>query len=133
MSEVHVAVGVILAADGESIFLARRLQTAHQGGLWEFPGGKVEAGESVDVALRRELHEELGIDMRTCEPLVEVRHDYGDKQVFLDVHVVTAFNGEPHGREGQETAWCRVDQLASMAFPAANRPIVDAVLKYTNR
>jgi 8-oxo-dGTP diphosphatase len=70
-------------------------------GLWEFPGGKVEAEESVETALGRELHEELGIVVDVARPLIKVQHDYPDKQVLLDVWEVSAFTGEPHGAEGQ--------------------------------
>ena len=71
---VHVAVGVILDSS-RRVLLTRRAADSHQGGLWEFPGGKVEPGESLAVALARELHEELGIRVRRSSPLLEVRHD----------------------------------------------------------
>ena len=97
---VHVAVGVIEDAQGR-ILIARRPAHLHQGGLWEFPGGKVAEHEDVLTTLRRELHEEVGIDIKQTKPLITIEHDYGDKQVWLDVHRVTAFQGEAHGREGQ--------------------------------
>lgn len=126
---IHVAAGVIVSASGQ-ILLARRPESAHQGGLWEFPGGKVEAGESVEVALGRELQEELAIGVSACAPLLEVRHDYPDKSVLLDVWLVTAFSGEPHGNEGQPVRWVDVAALNDYAFPAANAPIVAAVIEY---
>lgn len=126
MSVVHVAVGVILDAD-QRILITRRAADAHQGGLWEFPGGKVEDGESLDSALRRELLEELGITIGATRPLIEISHDYGDKQVLLDVHVVTEFRGEALGLEGQPLRWVPAEELGDYAFPAANVPIVDAV------
>ena len=128
MSLVHVAVGVILDADNR-ILIARRNSDAHQGGLWEFPGGKVEALETLQVAMARELREELGIDIGALSPLLEVRHDYGDKQVLLDVHVVRDFTGEAEGREGQPLRWVTVAELHQFEFPAANVPIVEAVQK----
>jgi len=128
MSLVHVAVGVILDADNR-ILIARRNNDAHQGGLWEFPGGKVEAQETLQVAMARELLEELGIDIGGLSPLLEVRHDYGDKQVLLDVHVVRDFTGEPEGREGQPLRWVTATELHQFDFPAANVPIVEAVQK----
>ncbi len=127
MSRVHVAVGVILNANGE-ILISKRHADSHQGGLWEFPGGKVETGESVEAALDRELHEELGIRVTSCRALLEVQHDYSDKQVFLDVWVIDGFRGEPDGREGQPLRWCAPGTLSGYAFPAANQPIVDACL-----
>ena len=123
---VHVAVGVILDGSGR-VLLSRRAADSHQGGLWEFPGGKVEPGETLVVALARELQEELGIRVRRSSPLLEVRHDYGDKQVLLDVHVVWEFAGRAQGREGQPLAWVAGDELGQYSFPAANVPIVEAV------
>jgi len=116
---------VIRGVDGQ-ILLAKRPEDKHQGGLWEFPGGKVEAGETVQAALARELEEELGIRPSAARPLIQVRHDYPDKQVLLDVWEVSAFTGEPHGAEGQPLAWVSPGQLDDYAFPAANRPIVAA-------
>ena len=122
-SVVHVAVGIIVDPAG-AVLIARRPEQAHQGGLWEFPGGKVEAGEAVMAALRRELGEELGIELRAAEPLLEVRHAYPDKTVLLDVWRVTAYAGEPHGREGQPLAWRRPADMVDSAFPAADAPII---------
>ncbi|MGP7734668.1 8-oxo-dGTP diphosphatase MutT [Oceanimonas smirnovii] len=121
---VLVAVGVIENAAGE-IFVCRRGESQHQAFKWEFPGGKVEAGETVPQALARELEEEIGIRVTVCEPLMRIEHDYGDKQVTLDIRRVTAFTGEPHGREGQPSRWVPVSELHSYDFPAANSPIVE--------
>lgn len=123
---VHVAVGVILDAENR-VLLSRRAEGSHQGGLWEFPGGKVEFGESVEQAMTRELREELGIAIGTLTPLLEVAHDYGDKAVLLDVHLVRGFSGTPVGLEGQPLAWVQGVDLADYDFPAANLPIVRAV------
>lgn len=125
MKRLHVAAAVIRGADGR-VLIARRPEHKHQGGLWEFPGGKVEAGEAVEAALARELHEELGIDIAASRPLIQVRHDYPDLAVLLDVHEVSAFTGEPHGREGQPLAWVAPRELPHYEFPEANRPIVAA-------
>ncbi len=125
---VHVAVGVIVNSLGD-ILIARRASDAHQGGLWEFPGGKVEAGEGVREALARELHEELGIliELDSCRSLIEISHDYSDKVVLLDVWRVTQFRGEPEGREGQPLRWVSPQSLSDYAFPAANTAIVEAI------
>ncbi|CAD5106850.1 Nudix family hydrolase [Zestomonas carbonaria] len=125
MKRIHVAAAVIHDAAGR-ILLARRPEDKHQGGLWEFPGGKVEEGEPVEVALARELEEELGIRVERASPLIQVNHDYPDKHVLLDVWDVTAFAGEPHGAEGQPLAWVTPRELGDYEFPAANRPIVHA-------
>ncbi|CRI58918.1 Nudix family hydrolase [Pseudomonas sp. CCOS 191] len=125
MKRIHVAAAVIRGNDGR-ILIARRADSQHQGGLWEFPGGKVEEGESVEAALARELREELGIDVTRSRALIKVSHDYPDKQVLLDVREVQAFTGEPHGAEGQPLAWVTPRELAQYEFPEANKPIVAA-------
>lgn len=126
MSVLHVAVGVIVDPD-HNILITRRARDAHQGGLWEFPGGKVEAGETLALALARELREELGIAIGRTSALLEIRHDYPDKAVLLDVHMVWDFSGEARGLEGQPLAWVAPQDLARYAFPAANVPIVTAL------
>lgn len=128
---VHVAAAAIFDAAGR-VLIARRPNHLHQGGLWEFPGGKVEAGESVSTALLRELNEELGIEVQTARPLIRVRHDYPDKSVLLDVWRVDAFTGasalnDGKGREGQAVKWVLPIELSEYGFPAANVPIVTAV------
>lgn len=125
MKRIHVVAAVIRGLDGR-ILIARRADTQHQGGLWEFPGGKVEAGESVEAALARELNEELGIRVTRSRPLIKVSHDYPDKHVLLEVREVDAFEGEPHGAEGQPLAWVTPRDLAQYDFPQANKPIVAA-------
>ena len=120
---VHVAVGIVADPAG-AILITRRPDHAHQGGLWEFPGGKVEAAESVATALQRELDEELGIAVQAAEPWLQIRHAYPDKTVLLDVWRVTAWRGEPHGREGQPLEWASPARLADFAFPAADEPII---------
>ncbi|MBJ6138413.1 Nudix family hydrolase [Marinobacter litoralis] len=124
---VHVAVAVIVR-DGR-VLIARRPDHVHQGGLLEFPGGKVEAGESVQQALVREIAEETGlaVPLESLEPVIGIRHDYGDKQVFLDVWKTSAAKGEPEGREGQPIEWLPPHLLQDADFPAANRPIIRAL------
>lgn len=123
---VHVAAAALVDDRGR-VLLARRHEHAHQGGLWEFPGGKCEPGESVEAALARELHEELGIDIVDHRPLIRVDHHYPDRHVLLDVHRVERWHGEPHGREGQPLAWVDTAQLDRYPMPAANLPIARAV------
>ena len=127
MALVTVAVGILIDGAGR-VLVTRRAPDAHQGGLWEFPGGKVEADETLLEALTRELREELGVSVEAAEALMVLEHDYGDKQVRLDVHRVTRWSGEPRGLEGQPLAWQPPAQLRHWTFPAANRPILERLL-----
>jgi 8-oxo-dGTP diphosphatase len=123
---VHVAVGVI--KKNNAIFICKRADEQHQGGLWEFPGGKVEAGESVFVALKRELIEEVGLTIHSSSQLMVIEHDYGDKCVKLDVHVVSNFSGEAHGAEGQPSEWVAISELENYVFPEANAEIIEKIV-----
>jgi 8-oxo-dGTP diphosphatase len=118
-----VVAAVILDAH-QHCLLALRPPHKHQGGLWEFPGGKVEPGETPLEALRRELREELALEVQRAEPLLVTTHNYPDKCVTLDVWVVREFCGEPRGMEGQQLRWYALEELQTLAFPAANYPIV---------
>ena len=127
VNEIHVAVAVIVR-DGR-VLIARRPDHVHQGGLLEFPGGKVEPGESVQAALVREIAEEtsLRVPEDSLEPVIGIRHDYGDKRVVLDVWETRAAEGEAKGCEGQPVEWLAPAQLRDEDFPAANRPIIRAL------
>jgi 8-oxo-dGTP diphosphatase len=128
MARVHVAVGVV-CDEADRVLITKRHPGSHQGGLWEFPGGKLEPGEEVLTALRRELLEELGIHLDGAQSLLEVEFDYPDKQVLLDVWRVQDFSGTAVGREGQPLKWVPVAKLGDYEFPAANRPIVEALAR----
>lgn len=119
---LHVAVGIL--SDGNKVFVTRRFPDSHQGGKWEFPGGKVEPGENALSALQRELREELGIEVLAADPSMQVRHAYHDRHVLLDVWRITDYRGAPHGREGQEARWAALPDLMRLEFPAADRPIL---------
>ena len=123
---VHVAVALIVNKNNE-VLIALRPEHVHQGGLWEFPGGKVEANESVYDALLRESKEELNIHIEHAEPYLQIRHDYTDKSVLLDVWKVKQFSGEPHGVEGQIVKWHPVRDLNPECFPEANMSIVHSL------
>ena len=121
--EVHVAVGVIVRE--QQFFMTKRLDHVHQGGKWEFPGGKVEKDETVSSALHRELQEEIAIDVLACIPLIEISHDYGDKKVCLEVFVVDNFSGEPTAQEGQQQGWFSLAELHQLDLPDANKAILE--------
>ena len=124
---VHVAVAVIVN-DADEACISLRHEHAHQGGLWEFPGGKVEAGETVEQALSREIKEELGLDILRSRPLIRIKHDYDDKSVCLHVQKITGFHGTAVGLEGQEVKWVPTGELKDFDFPAANQAIIKSLL-----
>jgi len=123
---VHVAVAAVVN-ESDEVLISRRLASAHQGGLWEFPGGKLEPRESVSDALKRELHEELGIQPLSMRPLIRIAHDYHDKSVLLDTWRVDDYAGVATPREGQPLRWVPIADLGAMQFPAANSGIVKAL------
>lgn len=125
VSRQHIVAAAIVR-DGR-VLLARRHVDAHQGGLWEFPGGKVERAEDARSALARELDEELGIKLESARPLIAVPHDYSDKSILLDVWRVDGFSGEAHGREGQLVTWVVINELQQHDFPRANLPVISAM------
>lgn len=123
---LRVAAAVIQRDDGAILLSLRPAHTAH-GGLWEFPGGKLETRERPVDGLARELAEELGIQIQSATPLISVRHRYPANSVELMVFEVRAWQGEAHGREGQRIEWVSRAALGDLEFPAANLPVTTAV------
>ena len=129
---IHVVAGVLSDADGR-VLLADRPAGKHLAGGWEFPGGKLDPGEEPLAALRRELREEIGIDVVAAEPLVKVSHDYPDRSILLDVWRVTRYAGEPASREGQSLRWCALAELPAANLLAADLPVVEVLLGGVDR
>ena len=125
---IHVVAAAVTATDGR-VLIAQRPAGKHLAGSWEFPGGKLEAGEARAAGLARELHEELGIVIRDPRPLVRVRHRYPFGEVLIDMWVVTRYVGEPRGLDGQALRWCTLDELerATGELLPADGPIVRAL------
>ena len=123
---ITVVAAIIRGEDGR-ICLSKRPDHKHQGGRWEFPGGKVEGGEQLSEALARELHEELGMEEAVSSPFMTIAHQYPDLHVTLHFRDVTAWQGVPVGREGQQVEWFAIEQLSGLTFPAANQPVVTAI------
>ncbi|MDR0183531.1 Nudix family hydrolase [Lysobacter arvi] len=128
LRHVEVVAGVIRDARGR-VLLARRTEGRDLAGLWEFPGGKHEPGESAEAALARELREELGIDVDIGAPLINVPQRYPDKRLRLDVRSIVAWRGHARGLEGQALVWVPPQKLGSYAMPPADRPVVAALLQ----
>ncbi|MFI3188872.1 MAG: Nudix family hydrolase [Methylococcales bacterium] len=122
---IRVAVGIIKNPQGQ-VLIALRDDARHQGGLWEFSGGKIEVGETAEHALKRELKEELGIEVVHATPLITIQHQYPDKAVQLQVFTIDQFTGEPHSAENQPIQWVNPSDLKNYAFPAANLAIITA-------
>jgi 8-oxo-dGTP diphosphatase len=124
---VHVLVGLIGDGQGRWLVNQRRPGT-DLAGFWEFPGGKRQPGETPFAALRRELDEELGIEVLAAEPWLELAHHYPHKKVLLDVWRVLDYRGEVGGREGQALDWVAAARLAELPLLPADLPIVAALL-----
>lgn len=115
----------LLDADGR-ILLAQRPEGKTLAGLWEFPGGKLEAGETPEAALIRELHEELGVDIRaSClAPLTFASHSYETFHLLMPLYVCRQWRGKITAREGQKLAWVRAERLREYPMPAADEPLI---------
>lgn len=122
---VEVAVGVIKR--NELYFMTKRLDHVHQGGKWEFPGGKIETNETPEQALIRELQEEVDIKVVSSKSIITIDHDYGDKVVSLKVYLVENFEGESKALEGQKEGWFTFEELLTLDLPAANAGILEAL------
>ena len=120
---VEVVAGVIRDKSGR-VLLARRTEGRDLAGLWEFPGGKREPGETPEGALARELHEELGIDIDCGPPLIAVPQRYPHKRLRLDVRAIAHWRGTVKGHEGQALAWAPPHTLPSYAMPPADIPLI---------
>jgi 8-oxo-dGTP diphosphatase len=118
---LHVVAGVLL--DGPNVLLARRLPGGAHGGLWEFPGGKVEPGETPREALARELEEELSIRVAVEEPFLEVLHDYPHRTIRLDAYRCRIIGGQVRPIGCAETAWVAPRDLPGFPMPEADLPI----------
>lgn len=126
MIHFDVAAGILCDSAGR-ILIAERLGGGAFNGLWEFPGGKIAAGESSAEALSRELAEELGIEVTSCESFMNLRHEYDDRIVTIEFFIVSQWNSEPVGREGQQLRWVPRENLDADELLPADVPVVTAL------
>lgn len=124
----HKIIGVaVIWNDKEQILIDRRRPGGVMGGLWEFPGGKIEPGETVEECIKREIDEELAIDIEVREHLITIDHDYTNLRVTLAVHECHHIKGVPQPLECDEIRWVNLEQLEKFNFPAANVQIITAL------
>ena len=127
MNQFHVAAGILRDADGR-VLVSERLCDGPFNGLWEFPGGKIADGEAPIDALRRELVEELGIEVAEASPYMALHHEYPDRIVDLEFFLVTAWQGEPAGLEGQGLRWLLPSELRSDELLPADAPVIEKLM-----
>ena len=125
---IHVVAAVLWQSESRERFLiAQRPSGKHLAGFWEFPGGKVETGESARSALERELEEEVGIAVGKASPLMRVYYRYPERNILLDTWEVVSFRGSAEPREDQALKWIGLQEIEAYRFPPADRPILDAI------
>lgn len=123
MKILHISTGIIRNADGQ-IFITRRAADAHMANMWEFPGGKIEAGETAEQAVIRELEEEVGIIAASPQLFDKLEYQFPDRHITLWFWLVEQWQGEPWGKEGQPGRWVAQSALQAEEFPPANAPVI---------
>ncbi len=126
MNHFDVAAGILFDSQGR-VLIAERLGDGPFHGMWEFPGGKIGPDESAPQALSRELAEELGIEVTVCSSLMNLRHEYDDRIVTIEFFIVSSWNSDPVGREGQALRWVRKDRLDAQNLLPADMPVVEVL------
>ncbi len=122
----QIGVAVIINQQG-CILIDRRKPQGEMGGLWEFPGGKIEANETVEECIVREIREELAIEIAVCDRLIEINHTYDTFKVTLFVYHCQYLSGEPQPIECEEIRWVELSELKNYQFPQANSQIIDTL------
>ena len=126
IKQLNISVGIIRNTQKE-IFITQRDASSHMAGFWEFPGGKIESGETPEQAVIRELQEEVGIEAISLVLLDTLEHRFPDRIITLHFFMVEDWKGEPYGKEGQPKRWISQSQLNEAEFPPANEAIVRAL------
>ena len=122
-----VVAAAVIEREGR-ILVSRRLKGTHLEGLWEFPGGKCEAGETIAGCLVREIREELGVEATVGPEVLSTEHDYPEKRVRLHFHWC-AIDAEPRSMIGQELQWIARDDLGTLQFPSADKELVEILMR----
>lgn len=125
---IRVVAGIIWNEDKTKILLSQRKADQDFGGLWEFPGGKVEADEQEEITLLRELKEELQIDVVNYAPAIAFPFEYPTKTIDFTIYEVFSFTGIPVGAESQIVAWVKKEELQNLEFPEANQRMITYIL-----
>lgn len=125
-NHLNVAAGILCDSKGR-VLIAERLGGGPFHGLWEFPGGKIVSGETPPQALSRELAEELGIEVTVCSSFMNLRHEYDDRVVTIEFFIVSEWNSDPVGREGQALRWVQAETLDAAELLPADMPVVAAL------
>lgn len=123
---IHVVAGALFDAAGR-VLIAQRPPGKHMAGGWEFPGGKLEPAEDPFDGLKRELREELGVDVHRASPLISYEHRYAERVVFLDLWLVHEFSGEPQSLDAQALRWVKLEELDDVGLLEADRPMIGAL------
>jgi len=126
--ELDVVLGIVTDAE-QRVLVALRADDAPQGKLWEFPGGKIKSGETAQQAIKRELVEEINIEISVAKRFARFDHIYSDYKVNFEVWRVLQYSGIPRGQEGQSIRWVAVEDLAAVEMPSANAKIVHHLLR----
>jgi len=126
VNHFHVAAGILRDTAGR-VLISERLCDGPFNGLWEFPGGKIGAGESAVDALHRELAEELGVTVTAAQPFIQLHHEYPDRTVDLEFFLVTGWQGKPAGLEGQGIRWLALNEVQPGELLPADAPVIEAL------
>ena len=127
MKILQISVGIIRNATGE-IYITQRAADAHMAHKWEFPGGKIEAGETPQDAVIRELQEEVGISATSLHQFDKLEYQFPDRHITLWFWLVDGWEGEPWGKEGQPGRWVAQQELVAEEFPPANAPVIEKLI-----
>ena len=126
---IVIGLGIVFDTKGK-ILIAQRLENSSMGGMWEFPGGKQEKDETIETTIRREIREELEIDVKVRDKLVSIDHSYSHKKLHFIVHICELISGTPSPLVSQQCRWVDPSELSLYPFPAANIQIINELIRY---